>query len=111
MPLWVIGDRRLEVKGWRSKVETTTSRLDDVHLYVIIQSQWRLRLFRDELMSRSEKKHTHAGDPCFVCAYSDTYAVIRIATKELPGKVVASFSSKTLRPVYDFFKEWVGILF
>ncbi|KAK4833838.1 hypothetical protein QYF36_012131 [Acer negundo] len=90
-----------------AKVETTTSRLDDVHLYVIIQSQWRLRLFRDELMSRSEKKHTHAGDPCFVCAYSDTYAAIRIATKELPGKVVAPFSSKTLRPVYDFFKEWV----
>ena len=77
---------------------------------MLIQSQWRLRLFRDELMSRSEKKHTHAGDPCFVCAYSDTYAAIRIATKELPGKVVVPFSSKTLRPVHDFFKEWVGIL-
>ncbi|KAK1562794.1 hypothetical protein Q3G72_017202 [Acer saccharum] len=73
-------------------------------------SLWRLRLFRDELMSRSEKKHTHAGDPCFVCAYSNTYAAIRIATKELPGKVVVPFSSKTLRPVHDFFKEWVGIL-
>ncbi|KAK4833409.1 hypothetical protein QYF36_004361 [Acer negundo] len=88
--------------------ETTTSRLD-VHLYVIIQSQWRLRLFRDELMSRSEKKHTHAGDPCFVCAYSDTYAAIRIATKELPRKVVVPFSSITLRPVYDFFKEWLNL--
>ncbi|KAK1562112.1 hypothetical protein Q3G72_006435 [Acer saccharum] len=89
--------------------ETTISRLDYVHLYVIIQSQWRLRLFRDELMSRSEKKHTHAGEPCFVCAYSDTYAAIRIATKELPGKVVVPFTSITLRPVYDFFKEWLNL--
>ncbi|KAI9154108.1 hypothetical protein LWI28_020976 [Acer negundo] len=72
-------------------------------------SQWRLRLFRDELMSRSEKKHTHAGDPCFVCAYSDTYAAIRIATKELPRKAVVPFSSITLRPVYDFFKEWLNL--
>ncbi|KAK0585451.1 hypothetical protein LWI29_028730 [Acer saccharum] len=72
----------------------------------LLSSQWRLRLFRDELMSRSEKKHTHAGDPCFVCAYSNTYAAVRIATKELPGKVVVPFSLKTLRPVHDFFKEW-----
>ena len=57
-------------------------------------------------MNKSGKKHTHAGDPCFVCAY----AAIRIATKELPGKVVVPFSSKTLHPVHDFFKEWVGIL-
>ena len=77
---------------------------------MLIQSQWRLRLFRDELMSRSEKKHTHAGDPCFVRAYSDTYAAIRIATRDMPGKVAVPFSSEKFCPVYDFFQEWVGIL-
>ncbi|KAL5808880.1 hypothetical protein ACOSQ3_029571 [Xanthoceras sorbifolium] len=62
-----------------------TSRLD-VHLYVIVQSQWRLRLFRDE----------------------DTYAAIRIASRDMSGEV-ASFSSKKLRPVYDFFQEWLNL--
>ncbi|KAL5742310.1 hypothetical protein ACOSP7_029042 [Xanthoceras sorbifolium] len=84
-----------------------TSRLD-VHLYVIVQSQWRLRLFRDEYMSRSEKRHMHAVDPCFECAYRDTYAAIRIASRDMSGEV-ASFSSKKLRPVYDFFQEWLNL--
>ncbi|KAL5740159.1 hypothetical protein ACOSQ2_029339 [Xanthoceras sorbifolium] len=60
-----------------------TSRLD-VHLYVIVQSQWRLRLFRDEYMSRSEKRHMHAE------------------------KLRHSLQKK-LRPVYDFFQEWLNL--
>ncbi|KAH7553994.1 hypothetical protein JRO89_XS12G0091800 [Xanthoceras sorbifolium] len=55
-----------------------TSRLD-VHLYVIVQ-----------------------------VVIPDTYAAIRIASRDMSGEV-ASFSSKKLRPVYDFFQEWLNL--
>ncbi|KAK3227794.1 hypothetical protein Dsin_007656 [Dipteronia sinensis] len=83
-----------------------TSRLD-VQLYVIMQSQWYLRQIRDEFMSIvPNKTHTHAGDPCFRCAYSDTFAARRIASRYVPEEVV-QLSSRIFYPVQDYFVEWL----
>ncbi|KAK1563511.1 hypothetical protein Q3G72_028556 [Acer saccharum] len=84
-----------------------TSRLD-VQLYVIMQSQWYLRQIRDEFTSIvPNKTHTHAGDPCFRCAYSDTFATRRIASRDMPEEVV-QLSSRKLYPVQDYFEEWLN---
>ncbi|KAK0584866.1 hypothetical protein LWI29_019989 [Acer saccharum] len=84
-----------------------TSRLD-VQLYVIMQSQWYLRQIRDEFTSIvPNKTHTHAGDPCFRCAYSDTFAARRIASRDMPEEVV-QLSSRKLYPVQDYFEEWLN---
>ena len=77
---------------------------------VAMQSQWYLRQIRDEFMSIvPNKTHTHAGDPCFRCAYKDTFAARRIASRDMPEQVV-QLSSRKLYPVQDYFEKWVSFI-
>ncbi|KAJ4707581.1 Inactive ubiquitin carboxyl-terminal hydrolase [Melia azedarach] len=61
----------------------------DVYRCVIVQSQFHLRQLRDEYMSRSEIWHIHAGNPCFLCTFRDSFAAMHIALQDLPEDSVS----------------------
>lgn len=55
----------------------------------MMQSQFHLRQLRDEYMSRSEIWHIHAGNPCFLCTFRDSFAAMHIALQDLPEDSVS----------------------
>ncbi|XP_044467342.1 uncharacterized protein LOC123206995 [Mangifera indica] len=58
-------------------------------------------------MSRSEIYHTHAGNPCFLCALQDSFAVMHIASRIMPEVAFVPVPSRKL-PVNFFFKDWLN---
>uniref|UniRef100_A0A1D1YV94 Inactive ubiquitin carboxyl-terminal hydrolase 54 n=1 Tax=Anthurium amnicola TaxID=1678845 RepID=A0A1D1YV94_9ARAE len=77
-------------------------------LNVIIQSLWHLSQFRDEFL-RSSTMHTHAGDPCVVCALYDIFTALSLASAESHGDAVAPTCLRTalsnFYPDRNFFQE------
>ncbi|KAL5740167.1 hypothetical protein ACOSQ2_029347 [Xanthoceras sorbifolium] len=45
--------------------------------------------------------------PVFSVYTFDTFAAIRIASRDMPEEVVVLLSSRKLCPVRDFFEEWL----
>lgn len=59
------------------------------YVYVVMQSLWNLREFREEFTSRLLSNHKHIGIPCAVCSLYDIFAALSIATADNRGETVA----------------------
>ncbi|OVA12024.1 Ubiquitin carboxyl-terminal hydrolases family 2 [Macleaya cordata] len=78
-------------------------------LNVIIQSLWHLERFRDEFLRRSTSFHVHVGDPCVVCALSDVFTALSMASTDTRREAVAPtclrIALSNLYPDSNFFRE------